>query len=237
MALDPVVGGLISTGIKGISGIFSANKAYTRQKEMMRNAHQWEVEDLRKAGLNPILSATGGSGASASSPLGSGTIDTDLASAAQAKKQLILNERQTDSNIDLQDSTIDLQKTQKEKTEEEKRLTNQIRVKNEFESDYLKKRNELLFPLEVARMAEEIKAIERNSISSAEANYASAKSSYASADYYSSSAANLRLEQPKKGRESDLWKSTFGEYLPYIEKGVELLGKVTGSYRDIKGYK
>lgn len=30
------------------------------QKKMMQTAHQWEVQDLISAGLNPILSATGG---------------------------------------------------------------------------------------------------------------------------------------------------------------------------------
>ena len=39
------------------------NNAY--QKEFAQHGHQWEVEDLQKAGLNPILSA-GGSGTSAS---------------------------------------------------------------------------------------------------------------------------------------------------------------------------
>lgn len=30
---------------------------WSRQKRMMQNRHQWEVDDLRAAGLNPILSA------------------------------------------------------------------------------------------------------------------------------------------------------------------------------------
>lgn len=230
MALDPVVGGLISGGIKGISGIFSANKAYTRQKEMMKNAHQWEVQDLRKAGLNPILSATGGSGASASSPAASDSTDLDLASAAQMKKQLQLNEKQIDSNIKLQ-------KTQEEKAFYEGQLSNQLRAKTEFETALAENRNKYLFPLEVAKLGKEIEAIERNSLSSAAANYAAANSSYSLSDYYSSAAANLRLETPKKGREADLWSSTFGEYLPYVEKGLELFGSATGSYRAIKGYK
>ena len=40
-----------------------ANKAWSRQKQAAQSAHQWEVADLRAAGLNPILSATGGNGA------------------------------------------------------------------------------------------------------------------------------------------------------------------------------
>lgn len=38
-----------------------AEKQMAFQRETMQNYHQWEVDDLRKAGLNPILSATHGS--------------------------------------------------------------------------------------------------------------------------------------------------------------------------------
>lgn len=67
----------------------AANNAY--QKEFAQNAHQWEVEDLKKAGLNPILSnggsgaaASGGGGATGAGATGGGTIGgiTDMFNSA-----------------------------------------------------------------------------------------------------------------------------------------------------------
>lgn len=56
------VGGVLS----GLFGRSSAKRSMKFQRFMAENAHQMEVRDLRAAGLNPILSATGGSGARAS---------------------------------------------------------------------------------------------------------------------------------------------------------------------------
>lgn len=64
------------------------------QREQLKHKHQWEVEDLRKAGLNPILSATNGSSAvSAGSPAGA-PVDinitkmmNEIANSALMKKQ------------------------------------------------------------------------------------------------------------------------------------------------------
>ena len=72
--LSSITGDGLLGGALGFLGQRSANKANSAQaarsmefqREMAKNAHQYEVADLKKAGLNPLLSGTGGSGAKAS---------------------------------------------------------------------------------------------------------------------------------------------------------------------------
>lgn len=63
--LVDIVGSMASGAQNAYYNRKASAQAYDRTLEMSNTAHTREVQDLRNAGLNPILSATGGSGASA----------------------------------------------------------------------------------------------------------------------------------------------------------------------------
>lgn len=105
--LGDIAGAVIGAG----SSIWGANQSNSAafemqansinaQRESMQNRHQWEVEDLRKAGLNPILSATNSAGGSISGATANVTAPdissalNKIANSAFAKKQTELLEKE-----------------------------------------------------------------------------------------------------------------------------------------------
>lgn len=70
--------------VSAASSLFGGERANRFARDLSGTAHQREVEDLRRAGLNPILSGTGGAGAS--TPSQEDTITPAINSAMSAKR-------------------------------------------------------------------------------------------------------------------------------------------------------
>lgn len=72
------------------------------QKEMAQNAHQWEIQDLEKAGLNPIISANGSTAASiAGSSAAQGTSAGTASNLFGNKVSELMQMKQLSSATDL----------------------------------------------------------------------------------------------------------------------------------------
>lgn len=103
-SIASIGGSLLSGHLNNSAAAAQQATAINANREFYQNRHQWEVEDLRKAGLNPILSANSAAGSgigstSSSSAYGDlGQVITNSANTALARKQLDIAETNAETN-------------------------------------------------------------------------------------------------------------------------------------------
>ena len=89
---------LANTGL----GLYQSSKAYRRAKEMYQHRYQWAVDDMRKAGLNPVLAATGGGvstgGLNAGQVGNTGNFGSNAVAAYKASQESELIKSQIEAN-------------------------------------------------------------------------------------------------------------------------------------------
>lgn len=126
-ATGAAVGGVPGAVVGGVLGLASsmlgsnaaddaAELAYKRQKDMYQNRHQWTVQDLIKAGLNPALAYGQGGGATGAFPTvaqsnsgeimsrGGQGLAAALGSTANSAAMVRLAEKRSDAEIRLLES-------------------------------------------------------------------------------------------------------------------------------------
>lgn len=105
---DKIVGSLPIVG-DIVSGIFSGKEASKQRKwqeRMANTSHQREVADLRAAGLNPILSGTGGAGAA--TPSGAQAAVPDYGRGLSSALQLKMQKQMTDAQVNNLNASAEL---------------------------------------------------------------------------------------------------------------------------------
>lgn len=115
-AAGSAIGGMASSAISAEAAKEMQKRQIEWERERATNAHQWEVQDLKAAGLNPILSA-GGQGATTGG-ISAPQVDTSgIQKAGEAigtALQYSMNKKKNDAEIDKILSDISIQDEQKD---------------------------------------------------------------------------------------------------------------------------
>ena len=105
--LGSVAGSLLGSAVQNHYNSANAAQANAWNVENYKHRYQWAVEDMRKAGLNPILAATNGIGGSISGASAASVGMSDIGSTMNSAKAASAAERQAKNAENLSVSQIE----------------------------------------------------------------------------------------------------------------------------------
>lgn len=105
--LGSVAGSVLGSAVQNHYNSANAAQANAWNVENYKNRYQWAVEDMRKAGLNPILAATNGIGGSISGASAASVGMSDIGSTMNSAKAASAAERQAKNAENLSISQIE----------------------------------------------------------------------------------------------------------------------------------
>lgn len=141
--IGAALGGIGSSVVSGLFNRHEANKNRDWQEDMSNTSVQRRVEDMKAAGLNPLLSISSAS-SGASTPTGAqATIDSSgISNGITSGVQLYLQSKKTDSDIKLQDQEARLkaQETLNKATEVETEKLEQLLKGKQINTEELRQK-------------------------------------------------------------------------------------------------